>query len=95
MANHIIESERAISAKKCNIDQFRIAVAEAASALKIKMEDFRLIVEISGNENIADTYELEIFNGKIWAKVKKDQNLCEIIEALMDTVNKIFKAGKF
>lgn len=91
----IIEAERVITPKKCNIDQFRITVAEAASALNIKMENFRLIVDISGNIDIPDYYELEIFDGKSWHKVKRDTNLCVIIDAMMDAVNRIFKAGKF
>lgn len=89
------EAERVIIPKKCNIDQFKIAVAEAASALKIKMENFRLIVEISGNIDIPDYYELEIFDGKSWHKVKRDTNLCIIIDAIMDAINIIFKTGKY
>lgn len=72
--------------KDCTIKEFRDVVAEAAKTMKTRKEHFRLIIDVSGDEKILDTYELKIYDGKKWVSTYEGPDLCTLIVLIRNAI---------
>lgn len=75
-----------MTGRECTIKEFRDVIAEASKVMRTKKEHFRLIIEVSGDEKILDSYELKIYDGKKWISTYEGTDLCMLIILIRDAI---------